>query len=134
MNYLSLENVSKSYGEKVLFDNITLQISQGQKVALVAKNGSGKSTLMRVIMGKEAAEGEHAKVTIHHSVRVGFLEQDPDFFPHHTVLEAALDSEHPKIQALKDYEAALLQPEDTQQMQKAVQRMDDRKAWDCEAK
>lgn len=134
MNYLSVENVSKSYGEKVLFDNISLQISQGQKVALVAKNGSGKSTLMRVIMGKEAAEGEHAKVTIHHSVRVGFLEQDPDFFPHHTVLEAALDSEHPKIQALKDYEAALLHPQDTQQMQKAVQRMDDLKAWDFEAK
>ncbi|HKK76196.1 MAG TPA: ABC-F family ATP-binding cassette domain-containing protein [Saprospiraceae bacterium] len=133
MNYLSLENVSKAYGEKVLFDNISLQISQGQKVALVAKNGSGKSTLMRVIMGKEAPEGETARVEIHNSVRVGFLEQDPDFYPHHTVLEAALDSDNPKIQALKDYEEALLKPEDTQEMQKAVQRMDDLKAWDFEA-
>lgn len=134
MNYLNLENVSKAYGEKVLFDNISLQISQGQKVALVAKNGSGKSTLMRVIMGKEAPEGETAKVEIHHSVRVGFLEQDPDFYPHHTVLEAALDSDNPQIQALKDYEEALLNPEDTQHMQKAVQKMDDLKAWDFEAK
>lgn len=134
MNYLNLENVSKSYGEKILFDNISLQISQGQKVALVAKNGSGKSTLMRVIMGKEAPEGETAKVQIHHSVRVGFLEQDPDFYPHHTVLEAALDADNPQIQALKDYEEALLNPEDTQQMQKAVQKMDDLKAWDFEAK
>lgn len=133
MNYLSLENVSKAYGEKVLFDNISLQISQGQKVALVAKNGSGKSTLMRVIMGKEAPEGENAKVEIHHSVRVGFLEQDPDFYPHHTILEAALDSDNPKIRALKDYEEALLNPEKTQQMQKAVQKMDDLKAWDFEA-
>jgi ATP-binding cassette subfamily F protein uup len=134
VNYLNLENVSKSYGEKILFDNISLQISQGQKVALVAKNGSGKSTLMRVIMGKEAPEGETAKVQIHHSVRVGFLEQDPDFYPHHTVLEAALDADNPQIQALKDYEEALLNPEDTQQMQKAVQKMDDLKAWDFEAK
>ena len=134
MNYLNLENLSKAYGEKVLFDNISLQISQGQKVALVAKNGSGKSTLMRVIMGKEAPEGETAKVEIHHSVRVGFLEQDPDFYPHHTVLEAALDSDNPQIQALKDYEEALLNPEDTQHMQKAVQKMDDLKAWDFEAK
>jgi ATP-binding cassette subfamily F protein uup len=134
MNYLNLENVSKAYGEKVLFDNISLQISEGQKVALVAKNGSGKSTLMRVIMGKEAAEGETAKVEIHRHIRIGFLEQDPDFYPHHTVLDAALDSDNPMIQATKDYEQALLEPEDTQQMEKAVQRMDDLKAWDFEAK
>ena len=134
MNYLNLENVSKAYGEKVLFDNISLQISEGQKVALVAKNGSGKSTLMRVIMGKEAAEGETAKVEIHRHIRIGFLEQDPDFYPHHTVLDAALESDNPMIQATKDYEQALLEPEDTQQMEKAVQRMDDLKAWDFEAK
>lgn len=134
MNYLNLENVSKAYGEKVLFDNISLQISEGQKVALVAKNGSGKSTLMRVIMGKEAAEGETAKVEIHRHIRIGFLEQDPDFYPHHTVLDAALESDNPMIQATKDYEQALLEPEDTQQMEKAVQRMDDLKAWNFEAK
>lgn len=134
MNYLNLENVSKAYGEKVLFDNISLQISQGQKVALVAKNGSGKSTLMRIIMGKEAPEGETAKVEIHRHVRVGFLDQDPDFYPHHTVLEAALDSDNPMIQALKNYEHALLEPENTQQMQKAAQKMDDLKAWSFEAK
>ena len=58
MNYLTLENVSKTYGEKVLFDNISLRINQGQKVALIAKNGTGKSTLLRVISGQEAGEGE----------------------------------------------------------------------------
>jgi ABC transport system ATP-binding/permease protein len=59
MNYLTLENVTKTYGEKVLFRNIQLQISKGQKVALVAKNGTGKTTLLRVIAGLEAPEGEN---------------------------------------------------------------------------
>ncbi|GAB5553573.1 MAG: ABC-F family ATP-binding cassette domain-containing protein [Saprospiraceae bacterium] len=134
MNYLNLEDVSKSYGEKVLFDRISLQISKGQKVALVAKNGSGKSTLMRVIMGEEQAEGENAKVEIHRHIRVGFLTQEPDFYPHHTVIEAVLDSDLPTIQALKNYELAMLTPEDGARMQSAIQQMDDLKAWDFEAK
>lgn len=134
MNYLNLEDVSKSYGEKVLFDRISLQISKGQKVALVAKNGSGKSTLMRVIMGEEQAEGENAKVEIHRHIRVGFLNQEPDFYPHHTVLESVLDSDLPVIQALKNYELAMLTPEDGTRMQAAIQQMDDLKAWDFEAK
>lgn len=134
MNYLNLEDVSKSYGEKVLFDRISLQISKGQKVALVAKNGSGKSTLMRVIMGEEPAEGENAKVEIHRHIRVGFLNQEPDLYPHHTVLESVLDSDLPIIQALKNYELAMLTPEDGARMQSAIQQMDDLKAWDFEAK
>lgn len=134
MNYLTLENVSKSYGEKVLFDNISMQVSKGQKIALVAKNGSGKSTLMRVIMGKELPEGETAKVDIHRHIRVGFLDQDPDFYPHHSVIEAALDSDNPMIKAIKDYEMAMINPEDDSKMQAAIAAMDDLKAWDFEAK
>ncbi|MEO0339012.1 MAG: ABC-F family ATP-binding cassette domain-containing protein, partial [Bacteroidota bacterium] len=134
MNYLTLENVSKSYGEKVLFDNISLQVSKGQKIALVAKNGSGKSTLMRVIMGKELPEGETAKVEVHRHVRMEFLDQDPDFYPHHTVIEAALDSENPMIKAIKDYEMAMITPEDDTRMQAAIAAMDDLKAWDFESK
>jgi len=64
VNFLNLENVSKTYGEKVLFDHIDLQVNKGQKIALVAKNGSGKSTLLRVIAGQEAAEGENAKILL----------------------------------------------------------------------
>ena len=108
MNYLNLENVSKTYGDKVLFENLNLQIAKGQKMALVAKNGTGKSTLMRVIMREEAAEGELAKVEIHRDVRVGFLNQNPDFFEKHTVMEAVFDSENEMIQAIKNYETALL--------------------------
>lgn len=134
MNYLSLENVSKMFGDKVLFDNINLQISQGQKIALVAKNGSGKSTLLRVITGLEPAEGENAKVEIHKNVRLGILMQEPNLYEHHTVLEAAFDSDNPIIQAIKEYEEALMHPEQLERMQAAVTKMDDRKAWDFEAR
>lgn len=63
MNLLSLENVSRSYGEKVLFDKINLLVNQGDKIAIVARNGSGKSSLLRVIAGVDAMEGENAKLT-----------------------------------------------------------------------
>ena len=76
MNYLSLENITKTYGEKVLFDNLSLQVTKGQKIALIAKNGSGKSTLLRVVGGMEGVEGENAKVWMNKSIRSAFLEQE----------------------------------------------------------
>ena len=134
MNYLSLENVTKSYGEKVLFRNINLEISKGQKVAIVAKNGAGKSTLLRVIAGIEAGEGEASKVRLAKGVRTFFLRQDPEFYEEHTIIEAILDSDNPLIQAVKAYENALLHPDDLAGMEKAAAQMDDLKAWDFEAK
>ncbi len=134
MNYLNLEDVSKMYGEKVLFDNISLQVNQGQKIALVAKNGSGKTTLLRVIAGEEAPEGETAKVYLHRDVRIGFLNQDPEFFEEHTILEAVLDSDNEMIQAVRAYEYAMLFPNDTDAMHKAIAKMDGLKAWDFEAR
>ncbi len=134
MNYLSLEDVTKTYGEKVLFDKISLQISKGQKVALVAKNGTGKTTLMRVIAGREAAEGETASVFLHRDIRIGYLEQDPDLYDGHTVLEAVFESDNKLIQAIKRYEKALLFPDDAAEMQAASAQMDDLKAWDFEAR
>lgn len=134
MNYLTLENVNKSYGEKVLFKDVNLQIAKGQKVALVAKNGSGKTTLMRVIAGREAGEGENSKVQINKHINIGWLDQDPDFYEKHTVLEAVFDSENPMIQAVKAYEEAMIRPDRIQEMQDALAKMDDLKAWDFEAK
>ncbi|NRA49885.1 MAG: ABC-F family ATP-binding cassette domain-containing protein, partial [Phaeodactylibacter sp.] len=134
MNYLNLEDVTKMYGEKVLFDNISLQVNQGQKIALVAKNGSGKTTLLRVIAGEEAPEGETAKVFLHKSVRIGFLNQDPEFFEEHTILEAVLDSDNELIQAVRSYEYAMLFPDDAEAMNKAISKMDALKAWDFEAR
>lgn len=122
------------YGEKVLFDNISLQVNQGQKIALVAKNGSGKSTLLRVIAGKEPPEGENSKVELHRSVNLRFLDQDPDFYEEHTILEAVFDSDNPMIQAIKEYERTLLFKTEPAVAQAAITRMDDLKAWDFEAR
>jgi len=123
MNYLTLENVTKTYGEKVLFQGIDLQISKGQKVALVAKNGAGKTTLMRVIAGQEAAEGETSRIALRRGIRIGYLEQEPDFYEGDSVLEAVLQSENPTIQAIRRYEMALLHPGDAPKKRLALAKL-----------
>lgn len=134
MNYLTLENITKTYGEKVLFQDLSLQISKGQKVALVAKNGTGKTTLLKVIAGIETGEGENSKILMKRDIKIGYLEQAPDFLPDQTILEAAFDSENPMIQAIIQYEDALLKPNDGDAIQTALAKMDDLKAWDMEAR
>ncbi|MCU0348047.1 MAG: ABC-F family ATP-binding cassette domain-containing protein [Saprospiraceae bacterium] len=134
MNYLTLENITKSYGEKTLFRNVSLQVNKGQKVALIAKNGSGKTTLMRVIAGTEGGEGEAAKVQFRKEIRIGYLPQEPEFAAGHNVLEAVLDSDTPTILAIRRYELALLHPNNEQELQAALSRMDDLKAWDYESR
>jgi ATP-binding cassette subfamily F protein uup len=135
MNYLSLENISKSYGEKILFDNISLSINKGQKVAFVARNGSGKSTLLRIVAGMERPEGEQGKVLVSKEVRVRFLDQDPHFEDNTTVIEAILDNaENPMVQAVNNYEIALLEPENEEKMKKAIEQMERYNAWDFESR
>lgn len=134
MNYLSLENVSKTYGEKVLFDRINFQISQGERIALVAKNGAGKSTLLKVIAGVEPAEGENKKILIAKNIEIGYLVQDPEFAEADTVLDAVFDSDNPMMKAVRDYEDALIWLDKPEKMEKALAQMDDLKAWDFEAK
>ncbi|MCP3930434.1 MAG: ABC-F family ATP-binding cassette domain-containing protein [Bacteroidetes bacterium] len=134
MNYLTLENTSKSYGEKILFENISFQISKGQKIALVAKNGTGKSTLLRVLAGVDPPEGENAKILLRSGTRMSYLVQEPEFANNFSVIDSVFDSENEIIQAVKRYENALLHAEDTKEMQEAAAQMDDLKAWDFEAK
>ncbi len=134
MNYLTLENITKSYGEKTLFRNVSLQVNKGQKVALIAKNGSGKTTLMRVIAGTEPGEGENAKIQFRKEIRIGYLPQEPEFAAGHNVLDAVFDSETETIKAIRRYELALLHPNDEKELQAALSRMDDLKAWDYESK
>ncbi|HFB99447.1 MAG TPA: ABC-F family ATP-binding cassette domain-containing protein, partial [Phaeodactylibacter sp.] len=112
MNYLTLENITKSFGEKVLFDNISFQLSKGEKIALIAKNGAGKTTLLNVIAGIEKPEGEVAKVQYRKDIKIKYLTQDPFFREGHTVLEAIFESENEKVCATRDYEKAMLHPED----------------------
>ena len=133
MQYLKLENVNKSYGEKVLFSDASFSISKGDKIALVAQNGSGKTTLLRVIAGEEGIEGENASIHFAKDVRIAYLRQEPYFNPEDTVLDAILDSDTPSLRAVKAYEKALVQ-EDDEAIRSAMSRIEDLKAWDIEAR
>ena len=133
MQYLKLEQVSKSYGEKVLFKDLDFAMSQGDKIALIAKNGSGKSTLLRIIGEEEAPEGEKARVIINKHIKTGYLKQDPEFHPDATILETVLDSDNEKIRAIRSYEEALIYS-DQEGMQKWLTKIEDLKAWDIEVR
>lgn len=134
MIYLELENVSKSYGEKVLFNNVSLPINKGNKVALVAKNGTGKSTLLRIAAGTDKAEGVGAKIYIHRDARLHYLVQEPEFGKNQTVLDAIFEGDNPMLKAIEQYERALLFPDKGDGLQKALSKMDELDAWDFETK
>jgi ATP-binding cassette subfamily F protein uup len=134
VNYLTLENVTKTYGEKVLFEKINLHINQGDKLALVAKNGTGKTTLLKLIAGEETGEGEQNKVLLHKNIRIGYLKQDPQFNPNQTVIEAVFDSDSEVVAAIMAYETAMLHPDREDALHSALARMEDLKAWDFESK
>ena len=131
---VSVENLSKSYNEKELFDEITFGIDQGQKVALVGINGCGKSTLLNVISGKESPDS--GIVSFQKDVRVSYLDQSPDLSEFSTVMDSVLDSSHPEASLLKEYWALveLGEPseEAQQQLHKLIERIDALGAWDYE--
>lgn len=131
MQYLLLENINKSFGEKVLFDDINLSITKGDKIALIAKNGSGKTTLLKVIAGTEGIEGENAKIQTAKGIEIAYLEQEPYFHSDASVLDAVLESDHSSIQAIRVYEEAL-QTGDNAALEEAIVKIEDLKAWDVE--
>ncbi len=134
MNYLTFENVSRSYGDRVLFQDITLHINKGEKVALVAENGTGKTSLLRIITGEEPPEGDRARVFIHPSIKIGHLKQEPDLDGDLTVLEAVYNSQNAAVQALKKYETLMLAgSSDPDKIQKALEEVELRKGWDKES-
>jgi ATP-binding cassette subfamily F protein uup len=131
MHYVSVENISKSFGVKPLFQNITFHISEGDKIALVAKNGSGKSTLLRILSGSEVPDS--GKAWINKDVTVALFEQEPVFQEQLSVLENIFHYDHPVISAIKHYEQ-VSESEDPAVLGAAIERMDDLGAWDYEAK
>ena len=133
MNYLQLENVSTTFGEKVLFRNINLLINKGDKIGLIAKNGSGKSTLLRVISGNISPEGENAKILINKNIKIVFLDQEPDLDKNLTIVDAIFQTEDPKLNAIKKYEEALLIGDESK-LHSTIIAMDNLKAWDFENK
>ena len=128
MNYLTLENVSKSYGDKVLFADLTMYLNRGEKVALIAKNGAGKSSLLHIITGQSAAEGEHQSVFLHPNIQMGYLEQDPIFEPDISVLDTVFDSKNPAISAIREYEYLLLSNAASEKIQPLIDRIENLKA------
>lgn len=129
MNYVSAENLTKSYGIKVLFENISFHINEGDKIAIVAKNGSGKSTLLKILMGKEIADS--GTVIINKDIQVVLFDQEIDFNPDLTIDEFMMALDSAPILALKNYHESL-HSNDHDFIEKALAGMEAHKAWDLE--
>jgi ATP-binding cassette subfamily F protein uup len=104
MHYVSVEGLTKSYGIKPLFENISFHIEEGDKIALVARNGSGKSTLLKILAGMETAD--EGKVWVHKDVNVALFEQEPQFIENESILDNIFHHDHPIINAIKEYEVS----------------------------
>ena len=132
MNYLSVQDLGKSYGIQTLFKGLNFGIDQGQKVALVARNGTGKTTILRALADVEPADA--GLVVWRKGLRVAFLQQESDFGDAKTVFSAIYESDNPLLAAIKEYEAAMLNPENADAFQTAFDKMDQLQAWDYEVK
>lgn len=136
MNYLSAENLSKTYGEKVLFQDLYFGLDKGEKVALIANNGTGKTTLLRILSGKEATDT--GLVTMREGIKIGFLEQEPEMDGELTVDELIYSGNSTILQVIRSYENALLLQaekhdiESQKQLETAMHEMDHKNAWDYE--
>lgn len=136
MNYISVENLVKSYGDKLLFDAISFGIEKGQKVALIAQNGTGKSTLLNIIMGLEPAD--EGKVTCRNDIHVAYLPQINEDYDEHSILDVVLNTNSPLIKTVKEYEKALkaysidASVDNKRKLEKIMLKMDAIDAWNFE--
>ena len=128
-SYLQIENLTKSYGDRILFADITFGINEGDKIGLIAKNGMGKTTLLRCIAGTESADS--GSVIFRNDLKVGFLEQTPHLDNNLSVLQTCIGDSGPIIIAIESYEAAL-QSGDINKIAHATELMDASQAWDYE--
>ena len=127
ISFLQVENLSKRFGEQLLFENITFGIGKNQKVALIAKNGMGKSTLLRIIAGKDSADT--GSVIFRNDISIGILDQDPELNPENYVFEEVFNSENPTLKLIKTYEQAV-KDNDTSALEELIPQMDALAAWD----
>ncbi|HIA37748.1 MAG TPA: ABC-F family ATP-binding cassette domain-containing protein [Flavobacteriales bacterium] len=138
MNYLSVENLSKDYGERILFEGLTFGLSRGDKMALIANNGTGKSSLLKIIANEDIPDS--GTVTLRAGIRIGSLAQEPNFDKNKTLEELISSSNTELIQTIKDYEKALEEQakeynsHTIKQLDVASAKMDETKAWDYERK
>ncbi len=138
MNYLSAENLSKSFSEKILFDSISFGIAKGEKVALIARNGTGKTTLMRILAGLENPDS--GQVTLRKDIRLVYLDQNPQMDPELTILETIFRDDNPVVQIIRDYELCLERNEENpsveahKELEELMMKMEDANAWDYEVR
>ncbi|WP_277632732.1 ABC-F family ATP-binding cassette domain-containing protein [Avrilella dinanensis] len=130
MNYLSVENISKSYGERTLFENLSFGINKDQKIAFIAKNGSGKTTILNIIAGKDTPDT--GQVVMRKDIKIEFLSQEPELQSDLTIEENIFASDNNILKVIENYEKALENPDDTEIYQKAFEAMDRHQAWDFE--
>ncbi|HBK70329.1 MAG TPA: ABC transporter [Flavobacteriaceae bacterium] len=130
MNYLSVENISKSYGERVLFENISFGINKDQKIAFVAKNGTGKTSILNIIVGKDSSDT--GQVVSRKDLHIAYLSQTDNLDAEQTIEEAIFSSDNKVLKVVQQYENALINPDDAEAYQKAFDLMDQHQAWDFE--
>ncbi len=130
MHYVSAENLTKSFGITPCFRNISFNINEGDKIALIARNGVGKTTLLRILAGLETAD--EGKVWVNKEVSVAFFEQNPVFDEDKTVIENILHASHPNVEIIRQYEEAV-ETEDAEKMTDLIVKIDELGAWDFES-
>ncbi|QED37790.1 ABC-F family ATP-binding cassette domain-containing protein [Antarcticibacterium arcticum] len=130
MNYLSVENISKSYGELKLFKDLSFGINQGQKVGFVAKNGTGKTSLLHILAGTDAPDD--GRVVYRKEITTAFLAQEPDLDPNLTIEQTIFAGENEILRTIARYEKALENPNDADAYQAAFEDMERHQAWDFE--
>ena len=130
VNYLSVENISKSFGERTLFENISFGINKDQKIAFIAKNGSGKTCIMKIINGED--EPDSGQVILRKEIKMAFLSQDHNLQDELTIEESIFASDNETLKVIEQYEKALENPENEEAYQKAFDKMDQHNAWDFE--
>ena len=131
MNFLSVENLTKSFGERVLFSDLTFGIDQGQKVSIIAKNGSGKTTLLRCLMDYE--QYDSGRIVYRNDIRIAFMEQTELMNEHQTILEAVFDHDLPELKLIKEYNVAM-DNNDEKALEHLYQEITEMNAWDIEVK
>ena len=131
MNYLSVENITKSFGVKVIFQDLIFGIDQGQKVAIVAKNGAGKTTLLRCLMGLD--DLDEGRIVFRNDIRIAYMEQSEELDPEHTILEEVFSHDLPEMKAVKAYNIAMASG-DEDAINKSFEAMSELNAWDVEVR
>ena len=131
VNYIQVENLTKSFGDKLLFENISFGITDNQRVALIAKNGTGKSTLLNILANRESPDSGH--ISFRKDLRIGYLEQSPELPSELSVIDACLQSDNQLMNTIARYEHAMLHPENDT-LSEVLAEMEMLKAWDYESR